>query len=100
MRNAQNHINALGEGNHENRFVLHGNEVELLGKVTHESPDAANHLDSLRSQRVKFNTRTSTLKGRKIAFDDLHFAEEGDIVPSGVAEIGKLQQYGCVYLRP
>ena len=45
MRNAQNHINALGEGNHENRFVLHGNEVELLGKVTQESPDAADHID-------------------------------------------------------
>ena len=88
MRNAQNHINALGEGNHENRFVLHGNEVELLGKVTHESPDAADHIDWLRSQRVKFNTRANTLKGRKIAFDDLHFAKEGNIVPSGVAEIG------------
>ena len=49
---------------------------------------------------MKFNTCANTLKGRKIAFDDLHFAEEGDIVPSGVAEIGKLQQYGCVYLRP
>jgi len=80
--------------------VLHGNEVELLGKVTQESPDAADHIDFLRSQRVKFNTRANTLKGRKIAFDDLHFAEEGDIVPSGVVEIGKLQQYGCVYLRP
>ena len=100
MRNAQNHINALGQGNHEIRFVLHGNEVELLGKVTQESPDAADHIDSLRSQVVKFNTCANTLKGRKIAFDDLHFAEEGDIVPSGVAEIGKLQQDGFVYLRP
>ena len=81
--------------------MLHGNEVELLGKVTQETPDAADHIDFfLRSQRVKFNTCANTLKGRKIAFDDLHFAEEGDIVPSGVAEIGKLQQYGCVYLRP
>ena len=38
MRNAQNHINALGQGNHEIRFVLHGNEVELLGKVSSREP--------------------------------------------------------------
>ena len=55
MRNAQNHINALGEGNHEIRFVLHGNGIELLRKVSQESTDAFNPIDSLRSQGVKFN---------------------------------------------
>ena len=100
MRNAQNHINALGQGNHEIRFVLHGNGVELLRKVAQESPDAANRIDSLRSQGVNFNICANTLKGRKIALEDLHFAEQADIVPSGVAEIGKLQQEGFVYLRP
>ena len=100
MRNAQNHINALGQGNHEIRFVLHGNGVELLRKVAQESPDATNRIDSLRSQGVNFNICANTLKGRKIALEDLHFAEQVDIVPSGVAEIGKLQQEGFVYLRP
>ena len=100
MRNAQNHINALGQGNHEIRFVLHGNGVELLRKVAQESPDAANRIDSLRSQGVNFNICANTLKGRKIALEDLHFAEQADIVPSGVAEIGKLQQEGFVYLIP
>ena len=100
MRNAQNHINALGQGNHEIRFVLHGNGVELLRKVAQESPDATNRIDSLRSQGVNFNICANTLKGRKIALEDLHFAEQADIVPSGVAEIGKLQQEGFVYLRP
>ena len=82
MRNAQNHINALGQGNHEIRFVLHGNGVELLRKVAQESPDAANRIDSLRSQGVNFNICANTLKGRKIALEDLHFAEQADIVPS------------------
>ena len=100
MRNAQNHINALGQGNYEIRFVLHGNGLELLRKVAQESPDAANRIDSLRSQGVKFNICANTLKGRRIALEDLHFAEQVDIVPSGVAEIGKLQQEGFVYLRP
>jgi len=100
MRNAQNHINALGEDGYEIRFVLHGNGVELLRSVANENPDAAGRIDSLRSQGVKFNICQNTLKGRKIALEDLYFAEQVDVVPSGVAEIGKLQQQGYVYLRP
>lgn len=100
MRNAQNHINALGEGNHEIRFVLHGDGVELLRSVTQESDKATQLVDSLRNQGVKFNICNNTLVGRKIALDDLYFAESTDVVPSGVAEIGKLQQQGFVYLRP
>ena len=92
MSNAQNHINALGEGNQEIRFVLHGNGVELLRKVSQEITDAANRIDSLRSQGVKFKICANTFKGRKIALEDLHFAKQPDVVPSGVAEIGKLQQ--------
>lgn len=100
MRNAQNHINALGEGNHEIRFVLHGDGVELLRKVTQESDKAVELIDSLRNQGVKFNICNNTLVGRKIALEDLYFADASDVVPSGVAEIGKLQQQGFVYLRP
>jgi intracellular sulfur oxidation DsrE/DsrF family protein len=100
MRNAQNHIKALGQGNHEIRFVLHGNGVELLGKVAQESANAADRIDSLRSQGVKFNICTNTLKGRNIGLDELHFAEEDDIVSPGIVEIGKLQQDGFIYLRP
>ena len=100
MRNAQNHINALGEGNHEIRFVLNGNGVELLRKVSPESNDAANRIDSLRSQGVKFNICANTFKGRKIALEDLHFAKQSNVVPSRVAEIGKLQHDSFVYLGP
>ncbi len=76
--------------------MLHGNEVELLRKVSQESPDAVDHVDSLRSQVVKLNTCAYTLKGRKITLNDLYFAEQHDIVPG----ISKLQQYRFVYLRP
>ena len=100
MRNAQNHINALGQGNYEIRFVLHGNGVELLRKVANESDDASARIDSLRSQGVQFNICNNTLVGRKIGLNELYFASEEDIVPSGVAEIGKLQQQGFAYLRP
>lgn len=100
MRNAQNHINALGDGNYEIQFVLHGNGVELLRSVVNENSDAAGRVDSLRAQGVEFKICANTLKGRKIALEDLYFADNSDVVPSGVAEIGKLQQEGFVYLRP
>jgi intracellular sulfur oxidation DsrE/DsrF family protein len=100
MRNAQNHINALGKDNYEIQFVLHGNGIELLRTVATNNSDAAGRIDSLRSQGVEFKICANTLKGRKIALDDLYFADESDVVPSGVAEIGKLQQDGFVYLRP
>lgn len=100
MRNAQNHINALGKDNYEIQFVLHGNGIELLRSVANENPDAASRIDSLRGQGVKFAICNNTLVGRKIALDELYFADASDVVPSGVAELGKLQQEGFVYLRP
>ena len=100
MRNAQNHINALGKDNYEIQFVLHGNGIELLRSVANEHPDAASRIDSLRGQGVKFAIRNNTLVGRKIALNELYFADANDVVPSGVAELGKLQQEGFVYLRP
>lgn len=100
MRNAQNHINALGEGNFEIQFVLHGNGVELLRTVANENDAAAARVDSLRSQGVSFKICNNTLVGRGIDLSELYFADEADVVPSGVAEIGKLQQEGFVYLRP
>ena len=100
MRNAQNHINALGKDNYEIQFVLHGNGVELLRSVANENPDAAGRIDALRGQGVKFAICNNTLVGRKIGLDELYFADASDVVPSGVAELGKLQQDGFVYLRP
>lgn len=100
MRNAQNHINALGKGNYEIQFVMHGNGIELLRSVANNNDDAAARIDSLRNQGVAFKVCNNTLVGRKIDLSELYFAEKSDVVPSGVAEIGKLQQEGFVYLRP
>jgi intracellular sulfur oxidation DsrE/DsrF family protein len=100
MRNAQNHINALGADNYEIQFVMHGNGIELLRSVANNSDDAAARIDSLRGQGVAFKVCNNTLVGREIALNELYFASEDDIVPSGVAEIGKLQQQGFAYLRP
>ena len=42
-----------------------------------------------------------TLRGREISYeDDLYDVWEEDIVPSGVAELSRLQQMGYTYIKP
>tara|TARA_B100001093_G_scaffold377672_1_gene362950 strand:+ start:4626 stop:4874 length:249 start_codon:yes stop_codon:yes gene_type:complete len=72
--------------------VLGGSGVELLRKVAQESAEVVNRVESLRNEGVKINVYASVLEGEKIALDDPLFEEEADIIPSGVAEICKLQQ--------
>jgi intracellular sulfur oxidation DsrE/DsrF family protein len=53
----------------------------------------------LKNKGVDFRVCANTLKGRKL--DASAVNPEATIVPSGVAEIGKLQaQEGYVYLKP
>jgi intracellular sulfur oxidation DsrE/DsrF family protein len=48
---------------------------------------------------VTFDVCRNTLKGRKL--DDSAVILEAQVVPSGVAEIGKLQaKEGYVYIKP
>ena len=56
---------------------------------------------SLKSQNVAFHVCNNTLKGRKIDYNkDLFDVYEEDIVPSGVAELSRLQQMGYTYIKP
>lgn len=100
MRNIQNHINAVGKDNIDVKVVLHGNGLGLLS--------AAKDIDklkvavaSLKSQNVGFNVCDNTLKGQKISYEkDLYDVYKEDIVPSGVAEVSRLQQMGYTYIKP
>jgi intracellular sulfur oxidation DsrE/DsrF family protein len=75
LRNIQNHINAVG-----------ADKLTVAG---------------LRNQGVRFLVCANTLKGRKVVPDDhLYRVSEGDIVPSGVAELSKLQLEGYTYVKP
>ena len=110
MRNIQNHINAVGAENLDLKVVMHGKGLSLLLE-----PDAApdtklkngNATDKmqakvagLKDQGVNFAVCANTLRGKKIDMDDLYDVSKGNIVPSGVAEIAKLQQQGYSYIRP
>ena len=55
---------------------------------------------NLKNQGVQFAICNNTIKGRKVEMTDLYDVEEKDIVPSGVAEVAKLQLEGYAYIKP
>ncbi|WP_417207736.1 DsrE family protein [Antarctobacter sp.] len=100
MRNIQNHINAVGVENVDIKVVLHGNGVSML-KSAKADDTLQTVIGGLKSQNVTFNVCNNTLVGRKIDYsNDLYDVWEDDIVPSGVAELSKLQQEGYTYIKP
>lgn len=112
LRNIQNHINAVGAENLDLKVVLHGNGLALLlepdalsrvpkFKKANADDQMAAKIDGLKSQGVTFNVCANTVRGRKVNLEtDLYDVEKADIVPSGVAELAKLQGQGYVYIKP
>ena len=112
LRNIQNHINAVGAENLELKVVLHGNglalllepdSLEKLTKFKHANADEnmTAKITNLKGQGVEFNVCANTVRGRKVdVMTDLYDVEESDIVPSGVAEVAKLQAMGYSYIKP
>ena len=100
MRNIQNHINAVGADNLDLKVIMHGKGVSLL-KVANDDANVQSKVVSLKSQEVDFKVCSNTLSGKKINYDsDLFDVTEEDIVPSGVAELAKLQAQGYTYIKP
>ena len=112
LRNIQNHINAVGADKLDLKVVLHGNGLALLvepqaherlPKFKHANADdsMAAKIAGLKDQGVAFNVCANTVKGRKVDIDgDLYDVSKSDIVPSGVAELAKLQAEGYTYIKP
>ena len=100
MRNIQNHINAVGADNMEIKVVLHGNGLALLKSAVKNEALQGQVLE-LKGQNVEMHVCNNTLVGRKISYEnDLFDVFEEDIVPSGVAELSRLQQMGYTYIKP
>jgi hypothetical protein len=112
LRNVQNHINAVGAENLDLKIVLHGNGLALLlepdalpklKKFKHANADETMtaKIDNLKSQGVKFNVCANTVRGRKVDLEnDLYNVNKDDVVPSGVAEVARLQAMGYSYIKP
>lgn len=100
LRNIQNHINAVGAESLDLKVVLHGNGVGLL-KLANDDPNFESRILGLKTQDVQFQVCDNTLRGRKIDYEmDLFDVHEEDIVPSGVAELSRLQALGYTYIKP
>ena len=112
LGNIQNHINAVGADNIEIRVVLHGNGLSLLllpeslekltkFKSANADDNFSAKIDGLKNQGVAFDICKNTIVGRNVNVeDDLYDVTESDIVPSGVAELVKLQMQGYSYIKP
>lgn len=112
LRNIQNHINAVGAENLDLKVVLHGNGLALLlepeslpnlKKFKHANADdkMTAKVTDLKGQGVEFNVCANTVRGRKVDVEtDLYDVSKEDIVPSGVAEVAKLQAMGYSYIKP
>lgn len=99
LRNIQNHINAVGAKNLDLKVVIHGNGIALLQDAKKTGP-LQTQVAKLKSQSVAFNVCANTLKSKKISVDQLYEVFNEDIVPSGVAELSRLQQQGYTYIKP
>ncbi len=111
LRNIQNHINAVGAENLDLKVVMHGDGLSLLLE-----PDAVEYtklkygnatdeiqakISGLKDQGIDFQICANTLRGRKISYEnDLYDVSKEDIVPSGVAELARLQAMGYAYIKP
>jgi intracellular sulfur oxidation DsrE/DsrF family protein len=100
LRNIQNHIDAVGKDEIDVKIVLHGDGVDLLKQAKDDLKFQGN-VTNLKTQNVAFNVCSNTLTGRKIDKDkDLFEVYDDDVVPSGVAELSRLQAMGYTYIKP
>jgi intracellular sulfur oxidation DsrE/DsrF family protein len=98
MRNIENHLNA--DPGVKIVVVTHGKGIDfLLNDAKDEKGAYEPQVAGLRDRGVTFDVCRNTLKGRKL--DDSAVIMEAQVVPSGVAEIGRLQaKEGYVYIKP
>ena len=99
LRNIRNHL----EVNPKAQIVVvaHARGVDYLMKGRKDANGNPYEIivQDLKSQGVRFDVCEITLRNRKLTRDQ--FIAEASFVPSGVAEVARLQQReGFAYLRP
>lgn len=99
LRNIQNHLSAAPDA--KIQVVTHGKGIDFLldGSADKNGNPYNVAVEELAGKGVGFNVCNNTLTSRKI--EKTKVIPQAKIVPSGVAEIGKLQAHqGYVYLKP
>ena len=98
LRHIGAHIAAV-DGKVEIRVVSFGGGVKAFQQAKTDAALAAG-LDGLRAKGVRFLICRNTMRGMGVKPGDLYGVKDEDVVPSGVAEIARLQGLGFVYIRP
>ena len=99
LNNVRNHLNADPKA--KIVVVTHGPGINFLLQDAKDAQgrDFGGTIGDLSSKGVEFRVCNNTLTSRNISPDKV--AMEAKIVPSGVAEVARLQaQEGYVYLKP
>jgi intracellular sulfur oxidation DsrE/DsrF family protein len=98
LRNIGNELDA--EPNTKVVVVAHGKGIDFLLKGAKDAKGNAftPQIETLGMRGVEFRVCDNTLKSRHI--DKSQVIADAKIVPSGVAEIARLQHEGYVYLKP
>lgn len=99
LNSIRNHLFAVGRDKVEIVVALHGDGIELLRGAEFDEATRA-LVDELREGGVRFLACRNTLKSKGLAAADLYGLRDSDVVASGVAEIGRLQQQGYAYIKP
>jgi uncharacterized protein len=99
LNNLRNHVAAVGKGHIEIRVVNHGDGVIMFQEAMTDEK-LAQAIDARKADGVRFLICQNTLDERKIDWHGLYGVTEEDIVPSGVAEVVRLQMMGFTYVHP
>lgn len=106
LANVSNYIKALDATGKKTDaiIVMNGDGLGLLQVAKEKELDVdaklPNKITELKGKGVKFEVCYNTLAGRKIKFDELYDAKPEDVIPSGVAEVGRLEAEGYRLLKP
>jgi intracellular sulfur oxidation DsrE/DsrF family protein len=90
---------AATDGQVEIRVVNFASGVTMF-QMAKTDNDLRTQIDALRAKGVKFLICRNTLNGMGLKIEDLYAVKAEDVVPSGVAEIARLQGQGFVYIHP
>jgi uncharacterized protein len=98
LRNIGAHV-AATEGDVEIRLVSFSGGVKVFQQAKTD-PELAKAIDAVREKKVRLLLCRNTMRAMNLTIDDVYGVTEADIVPSGVAELARLQGQGFVYIHP
>ncbi|TXH68727.1 MAG: hypothetical protein E6Q83_12290 [Thiothrix sp.] len=106
LANINNYIKALDSTGKKTEaiVVMNGDGLGLLKLAKdlelENTAKLPTQVDNLKAKGVKFQICYNTLVGREVKLTDLYEAKAEDVVPSGVAEVGRLEAQGYRLLKP